>query len=46
VHGSWFGYKRDVYERSLVLATGVTHVSLRHLIIVGNLGVWSCLDVV
>jgi hypothetical protein len=28
------------------LATGVTPVSLRPLITVGNLGVWSCLDVV
>jgi hypothetical protein len=28
------------------LATGVTLVSLRPLITVGNLGVWSCLDVV
>jgi hypothetical protein len=28
------------------LATGVTLVCLRPLITVGNLGVWSCLDVV
>jgi hypothetical protein len=28
------------------LATGVTPVSLRPLTTVGNLGTWSCLDVV
>jgi hypothetical protein len=28
------------------LATGVTLVSLRPLIVVGNLGAWSCLDIV
>jgi hypothetical protein len=28
------------------VATGVTHVSLRPLITVGNLGAWSCLDIV
>jgi hypothetical protein len=28
------------------LATGVTPVSLRPVITVGNLGVWSCLDIV
>jgi hypothetical protein len=34
------------YERWSVLATGVTHVSLRPLITVGNLGAWSCLDII
>jgi hypothetical protein len=28
------------------VATGVTPVSLRPMITVGNLGVWSCLDIV
>jgi hypothetical protein len=28
------------------LATGVTPVSLRPFITMGNLGVWSCLDIV
>jgi hypothetical protein len=28
------------------VATGVTHVSLRPLITVDNLGAWSCLDIV
>jgi hypothetical protein len=28
------------------VAIGVTPVSLRPLITVGNLGVWSCLDIV
>jgi hypothetical protein len=28
------------------VATGVTPVSLRPLITVGNLGAWSCLDIV
>jgi hypothetical protein len=43
---AWFGYRWDAYERWSVLAIGVTPVSLRPLITVGNLGVWSCLDVV
>jgi hypothetical protein len=42
----WFGYKRDAYECWSVLATGVTAVSLRPLITMGNLGAWSCLDIV
>jgi hypothetical protein len=46
VQGSWFGYRWDACERGLVLATGVTPVSLRPLITMGNLGVWPCLDVV
>jgi hypothetical protein len=46
VHGSWFGYRWDAYERWSVLAIGVTLVSLRPLITVSNLGAWSCLDVV
>jgi hypothetical protein len=45
VHGSWFGHRSDACEHGLVLATGVTPVSLWPLITVGNLGVWSCLDV-
>jgi hypothetical protein len=40
------GYRRDAWERGLVLATGVTPVSLRPLITISNLGAWSCLDVV
>jgi hypothetical protein len=43
---AWFGYRWDVCERWILLATGVTPVSLRPLITVGNLGVWSCLDIV
>jgi hypothetical protein len=43
---AWFGYRWDASERRSVLATGVTPMSLRHLITVGNLGVWSCLDIV
>jgi hypothetical protein len=43
---AWFGYRWDAYERWSVLAIGVTPVSLRPLITVGNLGVWSFLDVV
>jgi hypothetical protein len=41
-----FGYRWDACERWSFLATGVTPVSLRPLIIVGNLGAWSCLDIV
>jgi hypothetical protein len=41
-----FGYRWDAYERWSVLATGVTPGSLRPLITVGNLGAWSCLDIV
>jgi hypothetical protein len=46
VHCSWFGYGWDACESWSVLATGVTPVSLWPLITVGNLGAWSCLDVV
>jgi hypothetical protein len=46
VHGSWFDYRWDAYERGSVLATHVTPVSLWPLITVCNLGVWSCLNVV
>jgi hypothetical protein len=47
----YFGYRWDACERWLFLATGVTPegvtpVSLRPLITVGNLGAWSCLDIV
>jgi hypothetical protein len=41
-----FGYKWDACERWSILVIGVTHVSLRPLITMGNLGAWSCLDVV
>jgi hypothetical protein len=41
-----FGYRWDACERWLFLDTGVTPVSLRPLITVGNLCVWSCLDIV
>jgi hypothetical protein len=43
---AWFGYKWGACEHWSVLATGVTHVSLMPLITVGNLGAWSCLDIV
>jgi hypothetical protein len=43
---AWFSYRWDAYARWLVLAMGVTPVSLRPLITVVNLGVWSCLDIV
>jgi hypothetical protein len=42
----WLGYRWDAFERWSFLATGVTHVSLRPLITVANLGAWSCLDIV
>jgi hypothetical protein len=42
----WFGYRWDASERWSISATGVTPVSLRPLITVGNLGAWSCLDIV
>jgi hypothetical protein len=38
----WVGSSRSV----LCYAVGVTPVSLRPLITVGNLGAWSCLDIV
>jgi hypothetical protein len=41
-----FGYRWDAYERWSFLPTGVTPVSLRPLIIVGNLRAWSCLDII
>jgi hypothetical protein len=41
-----FGYRWDAYERWSVLASGVTSGSLRPLITVGNLGAWSCSDIV
>jgi hypothetical protein len=41
-----FGYRWDACERWLVLAIGVTPVSLRPLITMGNLGAWLCLDIV
>jgi hypothetical protein len=43
---SWFGSWWDACERWSVLATGVTPVSLWPLIIVSNLSVWSCIDIV
>jgi hypothetical protein len=43
---SWFGYMCDACESWSVLATGVTPVSLRPLITMGNLVAWSCLDVI
>jgi cytochrome bd-type quinol oxidase subunit 2 len=45
-HGSCFGYRWDAYECWLVLATGVTHVSLWPLVTMGNLGAPSCNDLV
>jgi hypothetical protein len=41
-----FVYRWDACECWSVLATGVTPVSLRPFIIMGNLGPCSCLDVV
>jgi hypothetical protein len=41
-----FGYRCDACKHWSVLAIGVTPVSLRPLITMGNLGAWSCLDVV
>jgi hypothetical protein len=43
---AYFGYKWDAYERWSFVATGVTPMSFRPLITVGNLGVWSCLDII
>jgi hypothetical protein len=43
---AWFGYRWDSYECWSVLAIGVTPVSLRSLITVGNLGALPCLDIV
>jgi hypothetical protein len=36
----------DAFERWWILAIGVTPGSMRPLVTVGNLGVWSCLDIV
>jgi hypothetical protein len=44
--GACFGYRWDDCERWSFVATGVTPVSLRPLITVGNLGARSCLDIV
>jgi hypothetical protein len=41
-----FGYRWDACELWSVLATCVTLVSLRPLIIVGNLDLWSYLNIV
>jgi hypothetical protein len=41
-----FGYRWDACQQWSFLAIGVTLVSLRPLITVGNLGAWSCLDIV
>jgi hypothetical protein len=41
-----FGYRWDACERWSFVATGATPVSLRPLITVGNIGAWSCLDIV
>jgi hypothetical protein len=38
VHGFWFGYRWDVYERGSVLAIGVTPVSLWPLVTRSKLG--------
>jgi hypothetical protein len=43
---AWFAYRWDACERWSVLATCVTPGSVRPLIIVSNLGAWSCLDFV
>jgi hypothetical protein len=40
------GYGWDACERWSVLAIDVTPVSLMPLITMGNLGAWSCLDIV
>jgi hypothetical protein len=45
-HVCMFGYRWDACERWSFVATGVTPVSLRPLITMGNLGVRSCLDIV
>jgi hypothetical protein len=45
-HGCWFGDRWDASECCLVLATGVTPISLWPMITVGNLGALSCLDVI
>jgi hypothetical protein len=55
--GSWYavgptpvckvlGYRWDACECGLILATGVTPVSLWPIVLASNLGMWLCLDVV
>jgi hypothetical protein len=41
-----FGSRWDACEHWSFVATGVTPVSFRPLIIMGNLGAWSCLVIV
>jgi hypothetical protein len=43
---AYFSYRWDACECWSFLDTSVTLVSLGPLITVGNLGVWSCLDIV
>jgi hypothetical protein len=43
---AYFGYRWDACERWSFLAIGMTHVGLRLLITMSNLGAWSCLDIV
>jgi hypothetical protein len=43
---AWFGYRWDACEHWSVWASSVTPVSLKPLITMGNLSVWSCLDMV
>jgi hypothetical protein len=43
---AWFGYRWDACEHWSVLAIGMTSVSLRPLITMSNLGVWSCFNIV
>jgi hypothetical protein len=42
----WFGYRWDACERWSFFPTGVIPMNLRPLITVGNLGAWSCLDII
>jgi hypothetical protein len=44
--GACFGYRWDASECWSFVVTGVTPMSLRPLITVGNLGAWSCLDII
>jgi hypothetical protein len=41
-----FGYMWDAYEHWSFVATGVTPMSFRPLITIGNLSAWSCLVIV
>jgi hypothetical protein len=43
---AYFIYRWDDCERWSFVTIGVTHVSLRPLITMDNLGAWSCLDIV